>query len=80
MKTTAAQNLYSLEKSVPLPPEQRGGAKGKMRSAMMTMKVGDSFLCGKPNWSNAWVMAKQYGYKIVTRQVDANTRRIWRVK
>jgi len=75
-----AKNLYAIEKGVPLPPENRGGAKGKMRSLMITMKVGESFLCGKTNWSNAWVMAKQYGYKIATRQVDANTRRIWRVK
>lgn len=70
-----------IEKDVPLPPRGYGTAS-KYRPILDAMGVGDSIVMGKSEANALYQFAlnKYTHYKITTRKVDDETRRIWRTK
>jgi hypothetical protein len=82
LKLIQNESAYTIEKGIPLPPSANGpGRVGKYPFAQM--RVGDSFVCDKPQTNLGATLAysaKKLGIKFATRKIDAGTTRIWRTK
>jgi len=71
-----------IESGIPVPAPVYGKPKGDLRIAFEKMQVGDSILIRRdrlqPNAISK--LAKQVGIKVVKRQVNCESRRIWRIE
>jgi hypothetical protein len=75
----------SIEKNVPIPP--RAYTAERCRSARLRvqflkqMEIGDSFKVEDEKARQLWIAhAKYYGVNLVTRKLDGEGIRIWKVK
>jgi hypothetical protein len=65
-----------IESGIPIPASK----EGELKAMMKKMKVGDSFLHPIGKRTNLPQTAKRAGVKLVTRTVDPEHVRVWRVK
>lgn len=71
---------YVIEKDVPLPIG--AGERGPRKYPWNEMEVGDSFVVAKRTASVSGICAsasRRTGRKFVSRAIDANTCRVWRI-
>jgi len=61
-------------------PITKCSASGIYVHELRKMKPGDSFIVDGSKRSNAMLAAARIGISVVSRKVDKNTVRIWRVK
>lgn len=81
--TLPAPDSLKIEPGVPIPEQARGALFGYY-ATFQKMEPGDSFACPAPAAkrlvTSARVWGKTTGRKFVTRQIDAETARIWRTE
>lgn len=75
------KTAIKIESNVPVPPPTCGPHKGPIRLALESMKVGQSFVIGRDDvaLTQLYKVARAIGVKVATRQVNCESRRIWRV-
>ena len=69
--------MFQIDSGIPAPA-LRPRATG-LTNVMRQLKVGDSFLVPKSSRSNIGQTAMRCGVKVVTRSVDNDMIRVWRV-
>jgi hypothetical protein len=82
IQTLPERKAIKIESNVPLPPPTSGPHKGPLRLAIESMKVGQSFVIGRDETklNQLYKVARTVGVKVATRQVNCESRRIWRVE
>lgn len=82
-RTLPAASSIVIEKGVPLPPP-RSQVDTELLARFAEMEPGDSFACSLPASKGLVTLARKWGKPLgrnfVTRQLDAERARIWRLK
>lgn len=70
-------NYYAIEKGIPIPSQSyRYGLK----DAVSQMEIGDSMVIKAPQKVQVFTAAKRLDMQIVSRTLDEDSIRVWRVK
>lgn len=77
---TDTNGEIKIEKGVKIPNKRYHYGRGKWQSVVKKMKVNDSFIVRKDLQSAVWRAGQSVGINILTRTLDDNTIRIWRIK
>lgn len=80
MSAIAKQELFTLEKNVPIPEIVGMGRPSPMKAALLRAQVGDSFLIPEKRMNGLWKMVRDMKLKVCTRKQADGLRRVWRVK
>lgn len=71
--------MVRIEKNIPIPAVSRKMGEESWNTVLARMGQGDSFVTTKTRVPAVWAAAKSTSAKIVTRSVDKDKTRIWRV-
>lgn len=69
---------YIIEENIPMMKD--GRKRSGLRHVLKTMKYMNSFVIPSSQYRNVYANAKAVGVRIVTRKLDENTYRVWKVE
>jgi hypothetical protein len=65
--------MYTIEKNVPLPEVKT------QKAFLQSLEIGDSFVANTRDLRQMQGNSKNYGIKILTKKIDNNYTRAWRI-
>lgn len=72
-------NMFELTSDIPAPSPKGSGVSKELTQLLRAMHIGDSFIAPKKG-VNYYLAAKKLGMRVVTRSVNNNTIRVWRIR